>query len=92
MIDCEITDCYFNKFFAEIQLKKTKFENNYSGIRIWTPKPVHWSPNWSGYIPDVVRYIKDIERYIKSIKWGGMPKRDEKTKGGKGNLKVRNLI
>ena len=42
----EVTDCYFNVFFVDIQL-----ENQILKSIIWPPKPVYLSPKGPGYVP-----------------------------------------
>ena len=48
---CEITDCYFNVFFVEMQLKKENMKSVFFGARVWAPKSVYRSPNRPKYMP-----------------------------------------
>ena len=53
---CKITDCYFNIFFVEKQLKKRKPERCFLGTRNCTPKPAYQYSKRPQYVIDQMLY------------------------------------
>ena len=63
---CEITDCYFNKFFVELQIKRDNLKSVF-----WVPEfghqnPIYRSPKQLEYVTtnhDGTFYFKFLTKY-----------------------------